>query len=105
MSSPSAGIGNCPDCGERVLFALAVTGDLIALGNGSDGPAAVRWDITGTPRVRHVEPGYRPREGEHRFRLHARSCPALAPVVAITAAPSLRPASRPVTGRRHASAR
>lgn len=100
---PAPGIANCPDCDERVLFALAATGDLIALSNGKDGPWAVRWDITDTPRCRRVADDYRPREGEHRFRPHVWSCPALAPVVPLQAAPSLRPRpARPDAPRRAA---
>jgi len=78
MTSLRPGLGNCPDCEERVLFALAATGDLIALSNGSDGPCVVRWDVTDTPRVRHVDYDYQPPAGQHRFRPHAWSCRAIA---------------------------
>jgi hypothetical protein len=103
---PRPGTGPCPDCRERVLFALAVNGDLVALSTGQDGPWAVRWDITDTPRCRRVPADYQPRKGEHRFRPHPWSCKALARVRAIGSAPSLRPAitaPRPVP--RRASAR
>jgi hypothetical protein len=103
---PRPGIGGCPHCGVRVLFALAVTGDLVALDEGRDGPVAVRWDCTRTPRVRRVPPAYRPGDGEHRFRLHNDACIGLAPVVSIGRAPSLRrrPA-RSAPPRREARAR
>jgi hypothetical protein len=98
-----AGLGGCPDCGLRVLYALAATGDLIALDEGHDGPVVVRWDNTGTPRVRDARPEYQPKDGEHRWRLHRRSCIALAPVVDLGTARTLK---RPgASGRRHARAR
>lgn len=81
MTSIYAGIGDCPDCHVRVLFAVDVAGDLVPLDEGRDGPVAVCWDRTDTPRVRHVRPDYRPCEGEHRFRLHRDSCAALARVI------------------------
>lgn len=99
---PRPGLGGCPDCGLRVLFALNVNGDLVALDEGRDGPVAVRWDCTGTPRVRPVKPNYRPKEDEHRFRLHNRSCIALASVVDLAAVRQLRPG--PDRQRRHAHA-
>jgi hypothetical protein len=88
------------------LFALLVTGGLMPLSNGKDGPWAVRWDITRTPRGRRVADDYRPAEGEHRFRPHSWSCKALAPVLAIGSAPSARRRPvRPETTTRRASAR
>lgn len=103
---PRPGTGPCPDCLERVLFALLPSGDLVALSNGKDGPWAVRWDITRTPRGRRVADDYRPVEGEHRFRPHSWTCKALAPVLAIGSAKSVR-SRRPVpaTERREAHAR
>lgn len=101
---PSPGLGGCPECGIRVLYALSAAGDLIALDEGQDGPVAVRWDRTGTPRVRPVKPGYQTGDGEHRFRLHSRSCIALAPVADLAAERDRR-RCRPDPGRRRASAR
>jgi hypothetical protein len=71
------GIGDCPDCGRRVLFALAATGDLIPLDEGPGGPVVVAWDRTRTPRVRPVGPSGGIREGEHRFGLHVSTCRVL----------------------------
>jgi hypothetical protein len=98
-SRPRPGLGDCPDCAERVLFALMATGELLALSTGPDGPWVVRWDITDTPRCRRVPDDYQCRSGEHRFRPHAWSCKALARVRLIGSAPSARPRrpSRPVT--------
>lgn len=106
-SRPRPGLGDCPDCEERVLFALAATGLVIALSNGSDGPWVVRWDITDTPRCRHVDYDYQAPKGEHRFRPHAWSCPALARVRLIASAPSMRrrPATQPERRRARAQLR
>jgi hypothetical protein len=90
MTSTYAGIGDCPDCGVRVLFAVDVAGDLVPLDEGQDGPALVRWDSTDTPRARDVPHGYQRREGEHRFRLHRDSCAALARVIPISVPARLR---------------
>jgi hypothetical protein len=99
------GFGCCPECSGRVLFALAVTGDVMAFDAAfEDGPFVIGWDITQTPRCRPVSPSGRTREGEHRYAPHNFACPALAPVVSITTAPSLRPVPK-ITGGRRASAR
>jgi hypothetical protein len=104
MTSIYAGIGDCPDCDVRVLFAMDAHGELVPLDEGRDGPVAVRWDITDTPRVRPVNPDYKPREGEHRFRLHRDSCSALARVRQIGSARSIRRVAS-VRPRRLANAR
>ena len=96
MSGTYPGLGGCPHCGLQVLFALHATGELVALDEGGDGPVAVRWDCTGTPRVRSAPFWLRMREGESRFRIHNDGCIALAPVVSLDA--RRRPA--PVAGRR-----
>jgi hypothetical protein len=82
---PRPGTGPCPDCGVRVLYALTAAGDLVALSTGADGPWAVAWDMTGTPRGRRVDSRYQPRHGEHRFHPHAWSCTALATVTDLAA--------------------
>jgi hypothetical protein len=101
---PRPGTGPCPDCHDRVLYALLPSGDLVALSNGKDGPWAVRWDVTKTPRGRRVTDDYRASEGEHRFRPHSWSCRKF--VRQIGSAPSAR-SRRPArtTERREASAR
>lgn len=90
MTSIYAGLGDCPDCHVRVLFAVDVNGDLVPLDTGQDGPVVVRWDCTDTPRVRPCPLGWRKPDGidEHRFRLHRDSCAALARVVPLRPAPS-----------------
>ena len=103
-----AGIGDCPDCHVRVLFAMDADGELVALDTGPDGPVVVRWDCTDTPRVRACPPGWRKPKGvdEHRFGLHRESCAALARVHDIGSAPSaVRRAARSGPARRTASAR
>lgn len=90
MTSVYAGIGDCPDCGVRVLFAVDVGGDLIPLDEGQDGPALVGWDCTDTPRIRSMGPGRERRDGEHRFRLHRDSCAALARVIPFAVPSQLR---------------
>jgi hypothetical protein len=102
---PRPGTGPCPDCQERVLFALTVTGDLIALSTGADGPWAVAWDSTNTPRGRRVGPGYQPRDGEHRFNPHAWSCLALATVTDLAAERLQRRPSQAVATMIRAGAR
>jgi hypothetical protein len=102
---PRPGTGPCPDCNARVLFALTVTGDLIALSTGADGPWAVAWDSTDTPRGRRVDPGYQTRDGEHRFHPHDWSCAALATVSDLAAERLQRRNPRPAAIPRSASAR
>jgi hypothetical protein len=93
MSGTYPGLGGCPHCGLQVLFAVGVTGELVALDEGTDGPVVVSADCTGTPRVRRVAALYRPGEGEARCGIHNAACIGLADVVPIGRAPSLhRPA-------------
>jgi hypothetical protein len=88
-----------------VLYALHASGALVALDEGADGPVVVRWDITGTPRVRPVPPWHRPRKGERRCGLHNDACIALAPVESISfararkTARTRRPAGGAAPGR------
>lgn len=101
---PAPGFGTCPACRKPVLFALAVTGEARAFDAAfDDGPWAVRWDVTSTPRCRTAGPQGRVAGDEYRYRLHAESC-GLAEVRPIGTAPSLRRPSRPESPRR-ASAR
>jgi len=101
------GFGRCPECNGRVLFALAVTGDVIALDYDYDrvDVLAVDWDCTRTPRVREIGPTGYTRPSEHRYRMHRDACPALAPVTSLTRARDLRCPARSVgPARRTASA-
>jgi hypothetical protein len=107
MTTPSPGFGRCPQCREPVLFALAVSGDVLSLDKAwdDDGTHVVAWDCTGTPRVRPA----RGRVGasEHQYTRHVVACSALAPVAAIGSAKSVR-SRRPVrtdTTPRRANAR
>lgn len=98
------GFGRCPDCDERVLFALAATGDVIAFDAAfEDGPWAVRWDCTRTPRCRPVGAPEAIHLGDYLYERHALACPARATVADLTAERIMR--RRPVTPRRHVPAR
>lgn len=103
MTAPSPGFGSCPECGDPVLFALAVGGDVLSFDKAwdGDGTHAVAWDCTGTPRVRlsSGQVGI----GEQLFTRHVFACPALAPVATLRPRRPADPA--PVTPRRSASAR
>ena len=107
MTTP--GFGRCADCDGRVLFALTVSGDVLSFDAAfEDGPWAVAWDCTRTPRCRPRGRSGDIREGEYLYRQHAAACPASAEPLA-TVAPMTRPlrrrtAPRP-TPRRTASAR
>jgi hypothetical protein len=107
MTTP--GFSRCGACRKRVLFALAVTGEVIAFDAAfEDGPWAVAWDCTRTPRCRPRGKSGAVREGEYLYRQHAAACPATAEPVA-TVTPMTRPlrrrtAPRPIP-RRTASAR
>jgi hypothetical protein len=105
MSAPSPGFGRCPECSGHVLFALAVTGDVLSLDKAWDnGTHVVTWDCTGTPRVRRG--AGQASLDEHVYTRHVLACEALAPVAAIGSAPSARRRPvRPSTERRQASAR
>jgi hypothetical protein len=106
MTSP--GFGKCDHCGEGVLYALAVTGDVLALNYDYDrtDSLAVDWDCTRTPRVRKVGPSGYTRPSEHRYRMHRDACPALAPVANLARARDRRrPDPRSAPARRAANAR
>lgn len=70
------GFSRCADCGKGVLLALAVTGDVIAFDAAfGDGPWAIAWDITRTPRCRTVGKSAALRGGEYLYERHALACP------------------------------
>jgi hypothetical protein len=98
------GFGRCPDCRKRVLFALAVTGDVISFRAAfEDGPWAIAWDCTRTPRCRPVGKSGRIRSDEYLYERHALSCPARATVADLGAERLMR--RRPMAPRRNAPAR
>jgi len=77
------GFGRCAGCDTPVLFALAVTGEVLAFDAAfEDGPWAVAWDCTRTPRCRAVGKSGRIREGEYLYRQHEAACAAVAEPVA-----------------------
>jgi len=93
------GFGRCPACNGRVLFALAVTGDVISFDAAfEDGPWAVAWDCTRTPRCRPVGPSGAVRGDEYLYERHALACPALGPVADLAAERLMR--RRPAPPRR-----
>jgi hypothetical protein len=105
MTTPRPGFACCPACRKQVLLALAASGRLIAFDAAfEDGPWAVRWDATSTPRCRSAGPSGRVADDEYRYALHAETC-GLADVREIASAPSAR--RRPVrpAAERQASAR
>jgi hypothetical protein len=98
------GFSRCADCGKGVLLALAVTGDVIAFDAAfEDGPWAIAWDITRTPRCRPVGTPGTGRRDEYLYERHALACPARASVTDLAAERIMR--RRPVTARRPAPAR
>jgi hypothetical protein len=102
MTTP--GFGRCPDCNKRVLYALAVTGDVIAfIAAFEDGPWAIAWDCTRTPRCRPVGEFWSVRAGEYLYERHAVACPARLAVPDLAAERLMR--RRPVAPRRNVSAR
>jgi hypothetical protein len=105
MTTP--GFGRCGACRKRVLFALAVSGEVLAFDAAfEDGPWAVAWDITRTPRCRPVGRKHAVREDEYLYRQHAEACTASAGPVA-PVMPMARPPRRRtvITERRAASGR
>lgn len=99
VSVSSPGFGCCPDCGGHVLFALAVTGDVIAFRAAfKDGPWAIAWDITRTPRCRPVGESRTVRDDEYLYERHALSCTVTGPVTDLAAERIMRrPAVAPRT--------
>lgn len=110
MTVTMPGFGRCADCRKRVLFALAVTGDVISFDAAfEDGPWAIAWDITRTPRCRPVGASGSIRDDEYLYERHAVACPVRASVADLTAERLMRrrpvPPRRRQTPRRTASAR
>lgn len=105
-SRPGLGFGDCPACRKPVLFALAASGAVLAFDAAfEDGPWAVRWDVTGTPRCRTAGPTGRVAGDEYRYQDHVETC-GLADVRPIASAPSIRRRPvRPETTPRRANAR
>jgi len=98
------GVGDCPKCDGRVLFAYGPDGKRAALvpapGNG---PFAVAWSADWVPTFRPVEDGGQLALGEHLFAPHPAGCGKPAVVRPITSARSVRHRNAPA--RRTASAR
>lgn len=102
------GVAPCHGCGSDVLFAVpdGQDGTVIALDPDERGGLAAFEDSAGTARCRPVAATYQLALGEFLFRYHDPACPALAPVVDLSArrAPVVPPA-RPAPARKHAHAR
>lgn len=102
------GVAPCHGCGRSVLFAEpdGEDGTVVALDPDERGPI-VAWEDDETARCRPVKPMYQLALGEFLFQYHDPVCPALAPVLAIGSAKSVRSRRpvRPATERRTAHAR
>lgn len=82
MNPTRPGVGDCPRCDSRVLFAYDPDRILTALDPApDDGTLSVAWDPDWTPRFRPVPPGTQLVLGEHLFTPHREDCATLAPVV------------------------
>ena len=98
------GVGDCPKCDKRVLFAYGPDGRRRALDPApGEGPFAVAWDANWVPTFRPVADGGQLVLGEHLFAEHPADCGKPAVVRPITAARSVRRRYSPE--RRTASAR
>jgi hypothetical protein len=98
------GVGDCPKCDRRVLFAYGPDGQRAALDPApGEGPFAVAWDAEWVPTFRPVGEGGQLALGEHLFTAHPADCDKPAVVRPITAARSVRHRHAPV--RRTANAR
>jgi hypothetical protein len=99
------GVGDCPKCDRRVLFAYGPGGKRAALVPApGKGPFAVAWSPDWVPTFRPVEDGGQLALGEHLFAAHPADCDKPAVVVPIGAARALR-FRAVITERRTASAR
>lgn len=97
------GVGDCPKCDRRVLFAYGPDGKRAALDPApSGGPYAVAWDPNWVPTFRPVPDGAQLALGEHLFAAHPADCGNAAVVRPITAARSFRQRTTPA--RRTANA-
>lgn len=100
------GVAPCHGCGQSVLFAVPDgTDEVLALDPDERGVIAAWQDQAGTARCRRLKPNDQLALGEFLFRFHDATCTALAPVVPLQAAPSLRPRPARPEPRRSASAR
>jgi hypothetical protein len=99
------GVGDCPRCDRRVLFAYGPDGRRAALDPApGEGPYAVTWDADWVPTFRPVPGGGQLALGEHLFAAHPAECDKPAVIVPIGAARSLR-LHAVITERRTANAR
>jgi hypothetical protein len=78
------GVDTCPDCGQRVLFAVNSGGLVLALDPDGSGQFAA-WQDAGAARFRHVEIDGQLLLGEYLFSRHDSACPALATVTDLDA--------------------
>jgi hypothetical protein len=99
------GVGDCPKCDKRVLFAYGPDGKRAALDPAAGvGPLAVAWSPEWVPTFRAVADNGQLALGEHLFAPHPEDCDEPAVVVPISAARMLR-VRTVITERRTASAR
>lgn len=97
------GVGDCPQCDKRVLFAYGPGGIRAALDPApGEGPFAVTWDAEWVPTFRPVADGGQLALGEHLFAIHPADCGKAAIVRPITAARSMRQHAAPVRRTAHA---
>lgn len=99
------GVGDCPKCDRRVLFAYGPDGRRAALVPApGKGALAVAWSEDWVPTFREVADNGQLALGEHLFAAHPDDCDKPAVVVPIGAARALR-FRAVVTERRAASGR
>lgn len=99
------GVGDCPRCDGRVLFAYGPDGKLAALvPEAGTGPYAVAWSADWVPTFRKVADNGQLALGEHLFAAHPADCDKPAVVVSIDVARLAR-VRAVITERRAASAR
>lgn len=97
------GVGDCPKCDKRVLFAYGPDGKRAALDPApGEGPLAVTWDADWVPTFRLVGDDGQLALGEHLFAAHPADCGKAAIVRPITAARSMRHHLGPVRRTAHA---
>jgi hypothetical protein len=88
------GVDTCPDCGQRVLYAVNLGGLMLALDPDESGDFAA-WEDAGVARFRRVPPGGQLVLGERLFCRHDAACSALATVTDLTAERTRRLRQRP----------
>jgi hypothetical protein len=97
------GVGDCPTCDKRVLFAYGPDGKRAALDPAPGGGLfAVAWDANWVPTFRPVPGGGQLALGEHLFAQHPADCGRGAVVRPITAARSSRHRRAPARRTAHA---